>query len=131
MNKAKGVTLASAKFKARLDEVSSRINQIRSQLEKLTERRQAPPDYDVTYTAIELCAKVERKWPAKFLFFQAELGEAYEFSVQKVCELAQKFVHWCKVQFKLHQETFYAEFKSIFPVVWNKFLEDCSVTDVM
>ena len=131
MGKANAAAQQSIKFQTRLDEVTSRVNQIRSQLEKLTQRREAPPDYDVTYTALELCSKVQRKWPTKFLFFRSDLGDAYESSVERVCDLAQKFVHWCKAQFKVGKEQFHTDFKTMFPVVWNRFLEDSSETDMM
>jgi hypothetical protein len=129
MQKAKPEARASDKFRARLDEVTSKLNQHRSQLDKLALRKTAEPDYDVTFTVIELCAKVQRKWPTKFAFFQAELGGAYGVTVERVCEIAQKFLHWSKMQFKEEKDAFYRAFKEEYPVVWRKFLQQTGESD--
>jgi hypothetical protein len=129
MQKAKPEARASDKFRARLDEVTSKLNQHRSQLEKLALRKTAEPDYDVTFTVLELCAKVQRKWSTKFAFFQAELGDAYGGTVERVCEIAQKFLHWSKVQFKEQKDAYYKAFKEEYPVVWRRFLEQTGESD--
>lgn len=121
----------SEKFLKRVDEVNSKLNALQSQRAKLEAKRTgAELDYDVTFTVIELVNKVQRKWPSKFSFFRAELGDNYESIVEKVIDIAVKFLQWMKVQFKELRDPFYVSFKQVFPVVWDRFLLESNLEDV-
>ena len=131
MDKAGDKAKLSEKFRNRLDEVNSTLNGLRSQLAKLDAKRAgAESDYDVTFTVMELVYKVQRKWPTKFAFFQTELGDRYEEIVEKVIDTAVKYLMWVKVQFKAQRDAFYADFKQVFPVVWERFLVENNVSDM-
>uniref|UniRef100_A0A7S3HGN1 Uncharacterized protein n=1 Tax=Spumella elongata TaxID=89044 RepID=A0A7S3HGN1_9STRA len=131
MGKAGDKAKLSEKFRNRLDEVNSTLNGLRSQLAKLDAKRAgAESDYDVTFTVMELVYKVQRKWPTKFAFFQTELGDRYEEIVEKVIDTAVKYLMWVKIQFKAQRDAFYADFKQVFPVVWERFLVENNVSDV-
>ena len=131
MSMASPAAAKSDKFLKRLDEVNSKLNALQSQRAKLEAKRTgAELDYDVTFTVIELVHKVQRKWPSKFSFFKAELGDAYESIVEKVIDIAVKFLHWVKVQFKELRDPFYVSFKQVFPVVWDRFLLESDLQDV-
>ena len=129
MHKAKPEAFKSEKFISRLEEVTCKLNNAKNQLEKLNIRRMKAPDYDTTYTAIELITRIQKKWSNKFNFFQNELGNNYINIIERVSKIAQKFILWCKDTFRAEKDQFYYAFKQEYPVIWERFLEECQETD--
>lgn len=131
MMQAKPAAQLNQRFRDRLDELNSGINAHQSQLDKLTAQKDGTAkEFDVSFTVIELCAKVQRKWPTKFSFFQAELGERYQEIVEKVIATAVLFLQWCQAQFRALKDSFYVDFKQVFPLVWERFLAETGSQDV-
>jgi hypothetical protein len=129
MDKANPESKVSEKFSTRYAQVADQLAQLRAEEEKLALLKRGEPTYDVTFTAQELCVRVQQKWPTKFAFFRDELGPAYGATVERVMALAQRFVLWCAARFGSDKEAFYRDFKEVFPVVWKRFLAECEVSD--
>jgi hypothetical protein len=129
---AKPGAQSSAKFQEKLNSLTTQLQQLRALEDRRTklQRGEEVTDYDVAETADELCLRVQRKWPTKFSFFQAELGDAYGPTVERVVEMAQRFVRWCQARFAVEKNEFHRQFREVYPLVWERFLKECELSDV-
>lgn len=132
MLRARPESQTSAKFQEKLNSITTQVQQLKAQEDRRArqQRGEEATDYDVSATAEELCLRVQRRWPTKFSFFQAELGDDYASIVERVVEIAQQFVRWCQARFATEKNEFHRQFREVYPLVWERFLRECELSDV-
>jgi hypothetical protein len=129
MNRASAESKSNEKFTTKMTGLLAQIQSAHEHLRLLDEREQGNENYDVSFVVKELSDRINQKWLTKFSFFQAELGPRYDEIVLKVMDIAIQYLHWVELQFGKHKDQFYFEVKQSFPVVWDRFLAECSLGD--